>query len=70
MTHFATPLCPRGTKAVSAGFYAPLIFRAQDNVSAVIPLEQRRLNPRRWMIGAVPISPSPSRTTGYSYCSG
>jgi hypothetical protein len=69
MTHFATPLCPRRTKAVSAGFYAPLIFRAEDNVSAVIPLEQRRLNPKRWMIGAVPISPYPSRTTGYTYCS-
>lgn len=68
LTHFATPLCPRHTKAVSAGFYAPLIFRSQDNVSAVIPLEQRRLNPRRWMLGAVPISPFPSRTTAYSYC--
>ncbi len=69
MTHFATPLCPRRTKAVSAGFYAPLIFHSQENISAVIPLEQRRLNPRRWLIGAVPISPSPSRTTGYTYCS-
>ncbi len=68
MTHVATPLCPRRLKAVSAGFYAPLIFRAEDNVSAVIPLELRRLNPRRWLIGAVPISPSPSRTTLYSYC--
>ena len=68
LTHFATPLCPRHTKAVSAGFYAPLIFRSQDNVSAVIPLEQRRLNPKRWMLGAVPISQFPSRTTAYSYC--
>lgn len=69
MTHFATPLCPRRTKAVSAGFYAPLIFRSEENISFVIPLEQRRLNPRRWMIGAVPISPFPSRTIGYTYCS-
>jgi hypothetical protein len=69
MTHFATPLCPRRTKAVSAGFYAPLVIRPENYFSLVIPLDQRRLNPRRWIIGAVPISPAPSRTIGYSYCS-
>jgi hypothetical protein len=69
MTHFATPFCPRRTRAVSAGYYAPFIFRSETDISAVIPLEQRRLNPKRWMIGAVPLTPYPSRTTAYSYCS-
>ncbi len=68
LTHTATPLCPRRTKAVAAGFYAPFIFRSESDVSAVIPLEARRLNPRRWLLGAVPLVPYPSRLIASTYC--
>ncbi len=63
----ATPACPRGTLAISAGFYAPLTFRSND-VGATIPLETSRMSRKRWKIGAVPLSSAPSRSTAYTYC--
>ncbi len=64
----ATPRCPRGTLAVSAGFFSPFTFSGGSDAGATIPLETSRLNRKRWRIGVVPISAGLSRSTAYSYC--
>lgn len=53
---------------MSAGFYAPLTFNAANDIGATVPLETSRLSPKRWKIGAVPLSAAPSRATAYTYC--